>query len=233
MSWTINEFQQDSELIAELAKRIGEVLVRSVNNRGKASIALSGGRTPADLYRHMATLDLPWQAITVSLVDERWVDESHPDSNAALIRNTLLQGPAAAARFVGMKADAETPASAEQNLDQTLRAAILPLNVVVLGMGEDGHTASLFPGAEGTAQALSATDPLLCRGISIADASYGRMSLTVPALLAAEHRFLYITGSAKRAVLGAALTPGGAAELPVRALLHAPQTHTEVYYAPQ
>src|SRR5690554_1422084 len=103
MSWQIHEFDNDGALISSLADRIGAILSRSVENSGQASIAVSGGRTPAGLYRQLSQMNLPWENIIVSLVDERWVDDTHPDSNAALVAQNLLQGPASAARFVGMK----------------------------------------------------------------------------------------------------------------------------------
>lgn len=231
MSWQIHEFDNDAALVSSLSARIGDILSRSVENNGKASIAVSGGRTPAALYRKLSRMDLPWENIIVSLVDERWVDDTHPDSNAALVTQNLLQGPASAARFVGMKTSAKDPCAAEQEVSATLSKIIMPLTVVILGMGEDGHTASLFPGAKGTDQALSADEPLICRAISIEGADYGRMTLTARVLLTAEHRFLYVTGPAKYQVLQNALVPGSASELPVRAVLHGP-AETEVYYAP-
>lgn len=230
LTWQLHEFDNDAALISRLAARIQEILVRSVENHGRASMAVSGGRTPAGLYRQLSRMELPWKDITISLVDERWVDEIHPDSNAALVAQTLLQGPASAARFIGMKTDASDPEAAEEELSAMLSKTILPLTVVILGMGEDGHTASLFPAASGTEAALSPDEPLLCRAIRIRGAPYGRMTLTARVLLSAEHRFLYVTGHTKHRVLRNALIPGSARELPVRAMLHAP-AETEVYYS--
>src|SRR5690554_2488921 len=232
MSWQLHEFSDDKALIERLAARIGSVLTLAVKNRGHASIAVSGGSTPIALYRRLSTMTLPWQNIIVSLVDERWVDHDHVDSNAALVASNLLQNAAAAARFVGMKTSAGDPLAAQQALSVTLAARILPLDIALLGMGEDGHIASLFPHANGTRQALSLDDPLLCRGIELAGAPYGRMTLTAPGLLAASYRFLYVTGHTKYDVLRAASTPGPAIELPVRAVLHG-DVHTDVYYAPK
>lgn len=232
MSWQIHEFDNDAALVSSLALRVGEILSRSVENSGRASIAVSGGRTPVALYRQLSQMALPWENITVSLVDERWVDDTHPDSNAALVTRNLLQGVASAARFVGMKTSAKEPVAAEQEVSARLSKIILPLTVVILGMGEDGHTASLFPGAKGTAQALSPDEPLVCRAIGMEGADYGRMTLTARVLLAAKHRLLYVTGPTKYKVLQNALVPGSVSELPVRAVLHSP-VETEVYYAPK
>jgi len=230
MTPKIHTFENDVALVEALAVRIAAILSRAVEARGQASLAVSGGRTPVNLYRRLSAMKLPWHDVIVSLVDERWVDEDHPDSNAALVKRTLLQGPAAGATFVGMKNADSDPANAQLEVSERLKEQILPLDVVILGMGDDGHTASLFPGAQGTTEAMSVSEPLLCRGIHIPGADYARMTLTVPALIEAGHRFLYITGQTKRAVLENALQPGSPAQLPVRAVLQAP-VDTEIYYA--
>lgn len=232
MAWTLHEFNNDNSLIEALTARISDVLIQAIQNTNTASMALSGGSTPKALYQHLALQKLPWRQVTVSLVDERWVEEDHPDSNALMIQESLLQHQAEAACFIGMKL-AETDArAAEKVLDLLLRDHILPLDLVLLGMGNDGHTASFFPHADGLSRALALDNDTLCCALQPVGASYARMSLRLRTLLNAQQRILYIRGAAKREVLEQAFQPGDINELPVRAVLHNSKTVTEIYYAP-
>jgi len=232
MSWTIREFNYNQSLIDELSIRIEDLLRAQIAERGETSMAVSGGTTPIALFNRLAQIDLPWSQVIVSLVDERWVEESHPDSNAALVRRELIRDYASTARLVSMKTCVPDAFAAEKKLDRLLAASILPLDLVLLGMGHDGHTASLFPHAEGLAKALDTADPSLCRAILPGNMTMARMSLSLRALLLARHRVLYIVGESKLNTLHAALQLGPIADMPVRAVLHADNVHTEIFYAP-
>lgn len=230
MAWTLAQYARDADLVPVLAAEIAATLAAALQARGRATLAVSGGSTPRGLFAALAAMDLPWADITVTLVDERWVSPEDADANARLVREQLLQGPAASARFVGLTTTAATPFDAVGEVDARLRAQVLPLDVAVLGMGEDGHTASFFPGAAELATALSDTQHLCC-AIRPPHAPHLRMTLTLPCLLGASRLFLHLVGAAKRAVLEAAMQAGPVTALPVRAVLHNARLPLEIHYA--
>ncbi len=232
MTWMLHQYSHNDELVKVLSQRIAQSLLDAIAERGKASLAVSGGSTPVSLFQALANIDIPWSKIVVTLVDERWVPETHPDSNARLVRQYLLQDHAAKARFIGLKTDAEDPFSAVPEVEAKLLEEVMPLDVLVLGMGEDGHTASFFPLAEGLAEALE-SEQRICCGIAPANAPYPRMTLSLSALLGARQLFLHIIGSKKKRVLEAAKKAGPLAELPVRAVLHQAKVMMEIFYADQ
>ncbi|MCI5139356.1 MAG: 6-phosphogluconolactonase, partial [Candidatus Electrothrix sp. AR1] len=140
-------FQNPEILVAELADKIGQSLLKSIVAHGRASLAVSGGSTPKPLFKLLSDVDIPWQDVVITLVDERWVDPSDPASNEQLVRQYLLQNRAAAATFIGLKNSSPTAAQGEAQCEQELRRIPRPFTVLILGMGNDGHTASLFPGS--------------------------------------------------------------------------------------
>jgi 6-phosphogluconolactonase len=231
MSWTTYDFDDKAALIAQLAPRICRILQNAINDRGVARMAVSGGRSPAPLFDALAQIDMPWPRVTVSLVDERWVPPDHEDSNELLVRTHLLQHCAAAAAFVGMKTDAEDPYYAQLDVCARLQEQAFPLDLAILGMGGDGHTASWFPDARELADALDSGAPACC-AVTPGNAPQPRMTLTLPAVLGARHRILHLTGMDKHAVLHRAMEYGPVAELPVRALLHQPLHPIDIYFAP-
>ncbi len=230
MAWTLAQYASDAALVPVLAGEIAATLATAVSARGRATLAVSGGSTPRGLFAALAARDLPWADITVTLVDERWVSPEHADSNARLVREHLLKGSAASARFVGLTTSAATPFEAVVEVDERLRAQAMPLDVAVLGMGEDGHIASFFADAAELPAALGDTQHLCC-GLRPLHAPHLRMTLTLPCLLSASRLFLHLVGASKRAVLEAAMQEGPVAALPVRAVLHNARRPLEIHYA--
>ncbi len=216
------------ELAEDLAEIVARELSEALAATGKATLAVPGGTTPGAFLRALAARPLDWSRVTVMLTDERFVPETSDRSNTRLIRETLLQGAAAAATLVPFYAPAERP---EQVLDTLSGAvtAVLPLDVCVLGMGEDMHTASLFPGADLLDQALSPTAPPLLP-MRAPGAPEPRITLTAPVLRAARSLHLLITGAGKQLALEKALAEGPVVEAPVRCVLTAPEPIT-VHYA--
>ena len=137
--------EQARGLAAEVAGRLRSALAE----QGQALLVVSGGRSPVAFLEALSEEPLDWSRITLSLADERWVPESHADSNAGLVRRHLLRGEAAKARFIGLYQPAASLEEAAELADHHLHELPLPIDVLVLGMGDDGHTASLFPNSPG------------------------------------------------------------------------------------
>ena len=214
-----------------MADAIEATLLAAIAARGKACIALSGGTTPIEVYKALSQRDLPWPQVQLTLTDERWVDITDPASNEAMIRATLLHGPAAQARLTGFKTPAATPNQAEAQIDAALATLAQPFDLVLLGMGEDAHTASLFPGGVGLETALDKNNPLRVQGVQPKGGGVARLSLTLSSLVSARRIALLMTGEAKWAVYKKACAPGPLNEMPVRGILLGTPRPTEVFWA--
>jgi 6-phosphogluconolactonase len=228
----IQEFSDRQTLVSQLAAQIVTLLARGIAENGQASLAVSGGSTPVALFERLSGMELAWQQVVISLVDERWVEPDEPDSNERLVRTHLLRNRAAAARFVGMKNSAATAGAGEAVCEQQLQTVPLPFDVLILGMGNDGHTASLFPGAEKLAAATDLNSGRTCMGLAPLTAPHERMSLTLPIILAAKQLFLHLAGKEKKEVLTRALAEGETPEMPIRFILRQQTTPLSVYWAP-
>ena len=226
------------QLAEDLAHSLADQLRAALKERGEASIAVSGGSTPLPLFHRLRTQDLDWSQVTVTLADERWVDSDHKDSNEAFVRRELLQDKAAVARFISLKNDAPSPEKGEDACEQALNAFSWPLDVIILGMGGDGHTASLFPALlkhpHALRMGLDLEAPAVGRCIAIhpAHAPHPRLSLTLKALLETRRLILHITGDNKWQVYQNALEEGPTEELPIRGVLRQDRLPLEVYWAP-
>ena len=236
MSPTERRFPDAETLADALSAELETCLLQGIRDRGRATLVLSGGSTPLPLFRRLRDRPLPWSAITVTLADERWVDREHPDSNAAFLHRELLVGHAAAATFVDLKNSAPTPEAGQAVCETDLARLDWPVDAVVLGMGGDGHTASLFPQTAENQSALGLglnldTDQR-CVAIQPGQAPHPRISLTLSALIATRKLILHITGSSKWQVYQDALRPGPATELPVRGVLRQDRRPVEVFWSP-
>ena len=217
------ETYPDRELLMlGLANTIAGQLADFLRREGRATLSVPGGTTPGPIFDTLSGVDLDWANVAVVLNDERWVPETSERSNTRLVRERLLRGRAAQARLVPLYAPADQPEEMLSALEDGLRPH-LPISVLLLGMGADMHTASLFPGADRLDEALSANAPLLLPMRAEA-AGEPRITLTAPVLREAFNIHILITGQEKREALERAmtLTPQ---EAPVRAVLDNATVH--------
>jgi len=228
--YQLNEFTSRTELDEQLAIHIGSILSNAVEANGRASIAVSGGSTPKGLFEKLANMDLAWDKITVTLADERWVAFESGDSNTRLVHENLLQANAKAATFFHIKQGEELTDDVLASLNVQARAQVLPFDVLILGMGEDGHTASLFPCSDEIKQGFAAdAEPLL--SVHPTTAPHQRISFSFAHLATAKNTILHICGESKKSVLDKALSSEDHFEMPIRAFLHGEATNTDIFWA--
>lgn len=226
----LNEFGQRSELDIALADKVANILAEAVAKRGKASIAVSGGSTPKGFFKALSQKSLPWSDITITLADERWVNIDSDASNTRLVHENLLQNNAVNAKFFHLKQGDELTSETLSDLNLAAESSLLPLDVLILGMGEDGHTASLFPCSEQIDECLSAsTAPLL--KVVPKTAPHDRISFSFAHLKVSKNVVLHISGESKKEVLEKALADTNIKEMPIRAFLQDPNITTNVYWA--
>jgi len=212
----------DAEQLAQaLAVRVADALRQAITSRGQATLVVSGGRSPVPFFEALAQQELSWAQVLVSLADERWVPVNHAGSNEALVRRHLLRGPAAEARFLSLYQVAGNLEQAAELADAAV-AELAPIDVLVLGMGDDGHTASLFPNSPNLSQALQPDCARRVLPMLAPSEPTQRLTLTLPLLASARLPLLAIQGQAKLNILSAALLPGDIAQLPIRAFLNSP-----------
>lgn len=217
-----NTMAQQAE---QMAARVAGALRQALAERGEASLAVSGGRSPAWFFQQLNQADLDWQHVSLTLADERWVPDSDPQSNAGLVQR-YMPDVFRRARWLplyqgqGLEADAHA-------VDARIRA-LLPLDVLILGVGEDGHTASLFPDSEQLLQNLAPDGPDLCRPVPASADRLPRLTLTGAVLHKARVRLLQVNGQAKRDVLANAFG-SEPQKTPIAAFLNPP---LDIYAGP-
>ena len=231
MAPRIVEHEHEAACARALAQVVADLLNLGVDARGTASLVVSGGRTPARFLKVLGGLPVDWSAVVVTLADERWVPETHPDSNARLLQETLFANGASKARFLSLKSEHRAAQEAEPAIEARLRAIEPPFDAVVLGMGTDGHTASLFPDAPGLRGALCPPEGAHCRAMRSPSAPHDRMTLTLPALIDAREVFVHLVGPVKWRVLQQALGGRDVEAMPIRGVLFQEQVPVSIYYA--
>ncbi len=225
-------FEDRAALDRQLCSDIAGRLRRALKERERASLVVSGGRTPVGLFEALSREVLDWSRVVVTLADERWVEPDTEESNERLVRAHLLQNQAVAARFIGLKTPALTAEAGVLECQQRLTALPKKLDVVILGMGEDGHTASFFPGAKALDQALDRKSPVDCLALTPVTAAHARMTLSLARLLRCDQLYLHLCGASKLPVLEQALQKGAEEMMPVRAVLRQSRVPVAIYWAP-
>ena len=228
---------QDTQSLADhLANEIAARLQAAIRDKGRAFIAVSGGSTPKPMFAALADADIDWSRVVITLVDERWVPESHDLSNAAFLRTHLLSKLPSQAVFVPLYHAAE---SVENSFEQVLSAFAevndtdgLPrFDVVVLGMGGDGHTASFFPDASNVAQLVDPSTKQALLSCESPSTQVARITWSLPVLLNTDFLALHFTGEAKKRVFETALEDTDATVLPIRSALFQSKIPLQVFYA--
>ena len=225
-------FEDRDTLVTALKSDIETMLRAALQARGHASWAVSGGSTPQPLFEAMQQSSLDWQKVDVALVDERWVPFEHARSNEAFVADSLMKGRAASACLVGMKTAHDHAHLAVSEVNRRYASVADPFDSILLGLGPDAHTASLFPGADGLEEAFAPDAPTCVALKAIKSNVTGneleRMSLSAAAIAKAPHVTLMITGEEKKTVLEQALNSGGSTPV---ARLHEMKPF-EIYWAP-
>ncbi|MCX7304353.1 MAG: 6-phosphogluconolactonase [Hyphomicrobiales bacterium] len=228
LAYDLHVFPSRAQLAETLAGTIAEKLAKAVATRGAAFIAVSGGSTPGLLFAELSKAAIDWAKVVVTLIDERLVPPDEPRSNAKLVADRLLQGPAAAATFLPLYHGTDKGDEAAALARVALAKAPWPLDVAVLGMGGDGHTASFFPDAPNVAALLAADADGLVLPVESAAAHEHRLTLTLGKIVGAGFLALHIEGADKRKVLARALD---GEPLPIRVAMQASPRPVEIFWA--
>ena len=229
LNW--KEFASPEALAQAQADEVAGWLSDAIATKNVASLAVSGGKTPARFFEVLSTRVRDWSKVTVTLVDERFVPPTSDRSNEKLTRDALLRNEAAKAHFVPLYSEVDTPEAAAEKAEYRLVEVHFPLDVVVLGMGTNGHTASFFPDAENLSELLDPKTPQTVLAVHAASAGEPRLTLTLPRIAEARHLLLHIEGGDKRDVFDQEMS-ADTPRLPIRFVMDAATSEPSVYWAP-
>ncbi|MDR9433278.1 MAG: 6-phosphogluconolactonase [Spiribacter sp.] len=229
---TAQRFSTPQQAALALAERVRDVIELAVESRGRASLLVPGGTTPIPMFNALSKMDLPWASVYVSLTDERRVADDSPHSNARLVRTELMQNQAAHGHFYPLHRN-----NTDDRADEAAGGAALgmlprPFDAVILGMGEDGHTASLFPHDNDLARALDLKTQARCLTTTAPEPPRQRLSLTLATLLDSRWMALLLSGQKKCQVLTQAITSKDSQRFPVQAILDQKKVPIHVYWSP-
>ena len=216
-------------LASDLCQCIGEILTEAIRKKGRASMAVSGGSTPIRLFKEFSLLSIDWTKIDLTLADDRWVDAKNADSNELLVRTHLMKNKAAKVNFISLKNDAKTAKEGQKFSEKMLRKITLPFDVVILGMGSDGHTASLFPCSDELPEAMKLNNSNYLISTSPKTAPYERISLTARVIFDSKNVFLHLNGSSKLHTLESAMEYKDLNKMPIYTFL---KNGLSIYWSP-
>ncbi len=237
-NYTFHKGADKQSLAEHLAGEISFQISNAIRDKGSAVLALSGGSTPKPLFEALANHDVDWSKVIITLVDERWVDEAHELSNAAFMKTYLLSKLPSSVRFVPLYQDAESIGQSlafviANYLQVTYSSVDAPraFDVVILGMGGDGHTASFFPDASNAEELVDINSQEALHICSSPSTQVERVTWSLPVLLNTDFLALHFTGEDKKRVFEQASEGGDATQLPIRSVLFQDRTPLNVYYA--
>ena len=216
-------------LASDLSQSISEILIEAIRKRGRASMAVSGGSTPISLFKNFSLISIDWTKVDLTLADDRWVDSKSAYSNELLVRTHLIKNKAAKVNFIPLKNDSKTAKEGQKNSEETLRNITLPFDVVVLGMGADGHTASLFPCSDELSDAMDLNNLNKLISISPKTAPYERISFTAKVIIDSKNIFLHLNGSNKLHTLESVMECKDSSKMPIYAFL---EKGLSIYWSP-
>ncbi|OCG18112.1 6-phosphogluconolactonase [Gilliamella sp. WF3-4] len=229
--FTLNKYENNQLLIEDLTSHIVNKLKQAIEQKGHASIAVSGGKTPIPLFALLSQQDMEWSRVFITLVDDRWVDNTDDASNEKLVIAHLLQNNAKVANFVGLKNNCDNPFNGAEITEKMLDKIPMPFDVIILGMGEDGHTASLFPGAANLARGLDMKSGRKVVGMTPLTAPLDRITLTLPTILNSKNIYLHLVGESKMHVLEQAEKGNDVNQMPIRAILQQDKVNVTAFWA--
>ncbi|MCL1077532.1 6-phosphogluconolactonase [Parashewanella spongiae] len=224
-------FDDANQLAEKLAEKIAGLLQEGIDTRGKASLVVSGGSTPITLFKLLSKKNIGWKDVYITLADERWVDSENKDSNENLVLQHLLQNKASSAKFTGLKNMFETAVEGCQMASEKLQHFPSKFDVVVLGMGNDGHTCSWFPCANRSSLEVALTTDTTCVAVTPTTAPHERITLTKQRILASRQVFLHLVGEQKLTVYRQVLENDDVYSMPIRAVLSQHKTPVDVYWS--
>lgn len=226
-----NNFDSREQLDLTLAQKVSEILQQAILQKGKASLAVSGGSTPTGFFKELSNKDIEWNKVTITLADERWVDIHSEDSNTRLVHENLLQNKASEAKFFYLKQGAHLSDEILADLNVSANNILLPLDVLILGMGEDGHTASIFPCSAQIKQALDINNENALMMVEPTTAPHQRITFCFSSLSQSKNIFLHLCGNNKKQVLDKALNGDDIFDMPIRKFLQTDNIDTQIYWA--
>tara|TARA_R110002051_G_scaffold2845_4_gene14860 strand:+ start:3109 stop:3822 length:714 start_codon:yes stop_codon:yes gene_type:complete len=232
MELSLHEFADGATLAEKLADQVAHRLAAAIKVKGSASLAVSGGSTPKKFFQALSGRKIDWPKVTVTLVDERFVPADSPRSNHLLVKENLLRNEASSARFIPLFHDRPSVDEAAATATQETASIGNPFDVVILGMGGDGHTASFFPHGNHLSQALDEQGPRCVMPMEAEGADEPRLTFSFSSLTDAGLLVLHIEGDAKKDVLKTAQSGTDEAEMPIRAVLNRATSPVEIYWAP-
>jgi 6-phosphogluconolactonase len=229
---SVTEWFFDSRALAsrEAAGRITLALKSDLKSKSGAGLLVSGGSSPKECFNMLSDTELDWDRVHIVMSDERYIPADHPDSNEGMVRRELLTGFAETASIVSMFEQGVSVTDYCEHLEQELRKIPRPYSAAVLGMGEDGHFASLFPDFDRLEDGLDLKSKHLCLPVQTAASPFPRITMTLPALLESRAVILLFFGDAKRKVYEQSKQIGS--KYPLAALLQQTRTPVHVYWAP-
>jgi len=216
-------------LVVDLARNISEILDDAIKKNGCASLAVSGGSTPKPLFEELSLINLDWSRVDLTLVDDRWVDSDHKDSNELLVKTHFIKNKAAKVNFVPLKSDAQSAKEGVLMSEEVLKSITMPFDIIILGMGTDGHTASLFPCSDELSVGMDLNTMSHLVATTPKTASYERISLTAKSIFDAKKVILHINGSAKLHTLEEAMNLSDPSQMPIYAFL---ENGLDIFWSP-